>query len=241
MNKIKGVTYVSDSKNSKIAGKSKVDATYASIEKTCPKDCALKDESCYAQTAYVGIQVARLDKEASNLSALELAKMEAMAIDAAYGGGKVPAGRDLRIHVSGDSRTIAGSRLINSAVGRWKARGGNDAWSYSHSWKNVSRSNWKNVSILASIDKVEDAELAKAQGYAPAIVVSEFKNDKTFTLPGSDVKWIPCPAQTKDNVACTDCRLCMRSSYLENSNHGIAFAAHGIRKNVIKKRLNVIQ
>lgn len=241
MKKIKGVIYVSDSKNSKIAGKSKVDATYGSIEGTCPSDCALRGESCYAETAYVGIQVARLDKQAKGLNALELARMEARVIDAAYDGGKIPEGRDLRVHVSGDSKTIAGSRLINSAIGRWKVRGGNDVWSYTHSWKNVSRDNWDNVSILASVDKVEDVAWAKAQGYAPAIVVAEFENDKAFTMKGSDVKWIPCPAQTKDDVSCTDCRLCIRSSYLEQSNHGIAFAAHGIRKNNIKRRLSVIQ
>ena len=56
-----GVRYVADSGNSKIIGSKKVDATYASIRTSCPKDCPLMGEGCYAQMAYVGMHVRRLD------------------------------------------------------------------------------------------------------------------------------------------------------------------------------------
>ena len=234
-----GAIYVSDSKNSKISGSKKIDATYCSIDATCPSDCSLKNNGCYALNSFVGIQVVRLNSESENLSPLQVARAEAKSIDNCYDGGNIPEKRDLRLHVSGDSRTVTGSRIINAAIGRWKKRGGNDCWSYTHAWKHVPIYEWNNVSILASIDSIEQVNDAKKQGYAPAIVVPEFKTKKAFKIDGSDVKWIPCPAQTQD-VAGVNCRLCFNADRLFESNFGIAFEAHGVKKNEIKKHLNIV-
>jgi len=237
--------YIQNSKNRKLASKKikvRVDATYAPIEKTCSDTCAMKkDNTCYAKTSYVGITNARLTKRAKKLTALQVARQEAQAIDNSYNAGSIPANTFLRLHVSGDSRTVKGSKLINSAVGRWKKRGGTEVWSYTHSWRNVPAKVWSNVNMLASVDRIQDADLAIKNGYAPALVVGEHLSDKAYTLDGSSVKWIPCPAQLKeDEVGCADCKLCMKTNYLVTTNHGIAFAAHGVGAKKIKRRLNVI-
>jgi len=235
-----GVLYVSDSGNTKLMGSKKVDATYVSIQASCPKDCPLMESGCYAQLSYVGITNSRLEKESAGASALSVAKAEVNAIDTSYGGKCVPIGRDLRLHVSGDSKTVGGTCLINKAVGRWKERGGGDCWSYTHAWKKVPRKEWSNVSILASVSNVEEVAKAREQGYAPTIVVGNFDGAKAFYLEGSETKWIPCPAQTRE-VGCSDCRLCMRSDYLFNANVGIAFEAHGIKKSSLKRKLSIIK
>lgn len=232
--------YVSESGNSKINGSRKVDATYASIEATCPKTCPFKGEGCYAQTGYVAITTHRLDKRAGDSTAYQVAKEEADAINNSYNGGPVPSGRDLRIHVSGDCRGIKSAQVIAKAVDGWKKRGGNQAWSFTHAWKNVPRSAWGSVSVLASVESVADVKAAKAQGYAPAIVVPEHPSDKAFYLKGSKTKFIPCPAQTR-NVGCTDCRLCFNADGLLARNAGIAFAAHGAGAAKAKRRLAVIK
>lgn len=237
---MKGALYVSDSGNQKLMGSKKVDATYASIKHTCPSTCALRDEGCYAQTSYVGIVNQRNERRAKGGSPLQVARAEAQAIDQSYHGGPVPQARDLRLHVAGDSRTVKGTRVINAAVSRWKQRGGGAAWSYTHAWRHVPRSAWKDVSILASVEHTEQVEAARQQGYAPAIVVPEHPSDKAFQLSGSEVKWIPCPAQTRE-VGCSDCRLCMNADRLYRDNFGIAFAAHGVKKNSVKRQLTVIQ
>ncbi len=234
-----GAIYVEGSKNSKLSKSEPVDSTYVSIQASCPKSCALMSEGCYGKTSFTGIVNSRLNKEAVSVSALDAARAEAFAIDESYNGGEVP-GRSLRLHVIGDSRTVAGTKLINSAIKRWRMRGGNICWAYTHSWHNVSRDTWNQVSILASVDSVDQVDAAREQGYAPAIVVSEHKSDKTYLLDGSDVKWIPCPSQTRD-VACLDCALCFNADRLFKDNFGIAFAAHGVQKNKIKKRLNIIK
>jgi hypothetical protein len=237
---MKGALYVSKSGNTKIMGSKPVDATYAAIKYTCPDSCSLKGAGCYAQTSFVGMINSRMERRAKGGSTLDLARAEAAAIDAAYDGNEVPSGRALRIHVAGDSRTIAGTKLINSAIGRWKKRGGGDVWSYTHAWRNVQRSDWRYVSVLASVATVGEVGAARAQGYAPSIVVAEHPSEKAYLLAGSDVKWIPCPAQTR-GVGCTDCRLCFNADRLFQSNMGISFAAHGINKNTVKRKLNVLQ
>lgn len=235
-----GALYVSDSGNTKIMGSKKVDATYVSIKRTCPASCSLKEAGCYAQTSFVGMVNVRMNRRARNSSPLDVARAEARAIDDAYDGGAVPEGRDLRLHVSGDSRTIKGTRLLNKAIARWKERGGGDCWSYSHAWQHVPRSEWSNVSILASITTTEEVVKAREQGYAPALVVGEHSSDKAYQLSGSDIKWIPCPAQTK-GVGCSDCRLCFNADRLFENGFGIAFAAHGVKKDFVKRKLQVIK
>jgi len=161
---MKGAVYVSDSGNRKIMGSKKVDATYVSIKTSCPKDCPLMGEGCYAELGYVGITSHRLDDEAKGQSPLDTARAEAKAIDESYNGKEVPRGRDLRLHVSGDSRTLLGSRVLNRAIGRWKQRGGGTVWSYTHAWKHVPREEWTNVSMLASVNHVNEVADAREQG-----------------------------------------------------------------------------
>lgn len=235
-----GAIYVQDSGNEKLMGSKKIDATYTSIKATCSPTCPLKqDGTCYAMNSFVGMHVNRLDKRARQHSPLKLARAEAQCIDEAYHGGKVPDGRDLRIHVSGDSRSIKGTRVLAKAVDRWLGRGGQSAFSYTHSWAHVPRATWGQTSVLASIESVDQVAAVRDQGYAPALVVAEHYTDKVYTIPGSSVQWIPCPAQTR-NVHCADCRLCMRSDWLLESNHGITFAAHGIRTQKLKRHLKMI-
>jgi hypothetical protein len=242
---MKGALYIEDSGNSKLAGSFKIDTTYVSIKGSCSNTCPLKqNKSCYAMGSFVGLTVRRLDKRARQDSPLQLARSEARCIDESYNGGKVPWGRDLRIHTSGDSRTWAGTRIINQAVGRWKKRGGGDAFTYTHSWAHVSRQEWSNVSVLASIESVEQVAAVRAQGFAPALVVSEHKDSRAYKLENCETTFIPCPAQTKPGgkeIGCADCRLCMKADWLYATNRGISFAAHGIRRNDLKRRLTVIQ
>lgn len=237
---MEGAIYVSNSSNVKLSTSAKVDTTYAAIDKTCSNRCMLKDKECYGQTSFVGIVNNRLNLEAKKLSALDVARAEAQAIDLSYNASSIPRERYLRIHTCGDSKTIKGTKLINSAVKRWKKRGGALAWSYTHSWRNVKRSHWNQVSILASIDNIKDVKLARKQGYAPTIIVPCHKTEKAFKLKGSSIKWIPCPAQTRDKVTCESCKLCMKADWLFSAKRGIAFAAHGIKKNSLKRRLKVL-
>jgi hypothetical protein len=234
--------FVKDSKNSKIAGKYKVCATYAPIKQTCPDICSLKNEGCYAQLGHTGLHNSRLEQQFTGLSPEVIAVFEAGAIDAAFPKG-VPqdgarGGRDLRLHVSGDCRTHPAAAIVSEAARRYVARGGGVVWSYTHAWRDVPKSAWAGVSVLASIERPEDAVLALSAGYAPAIVVPEFESNKAYLI--GSVKFIPCPAQTREDTACVDCRLCLNAEGLLSRNSGIAFAAHGVKTKSLKKHLTVV-
>lgn len=232
--------YVSKSQNKKISKTLQVDSTYQAIKQSCPDSCQLKSNGCYASLSFVGMINRKLEKDASGLSALEVAELEAKAIDDSYNGKEVP-NVLLRLHVSGDSSTIEGSKLINKAVGRWKKRGGAVSWSYTHCWKDVPRTAWSNVSMLASVDDYKDIALAIKRNYVPAIVVNTFPKHKKFSIPGSPIDFLPCPAQIKESASCDSCQLCLRDDLLKKLNVGIAFEAHSAKVNDIKKRLPIIK
>ena len=234
--------FISNSKNVKIAGKFKVAATYAPIRQSCPPTCELKNTGCYAQQSYVGMINRKLEAGHAGDSPLMVAKSEAAAIDAGFPKG-VPQdggrgqGRPLRIHVSGDCRTIGGAKVVAAAARRYTQRGGGPVWSYTHAWRRVPRSAWEGVSTLASVKGIQDILEAREQGYAPAMVVPEHKDDRKYRV--GNFHFIPCPAQTRD-LACTDCRLCFDADKLLERKQGIAFAAHGSKTKEIKRRLKVV-
>lgn len=232
-------TYVSDSKNAKLSKNGKgVDATYSSIKATCPKDCKFRDSGCYSQTGNTFFTVKRLDENADNKSAIVVAKEEAKAIDNSYRGKKVPEGQILRIHVSGDCVNNTAAKTVSAAANRWLNRGGKRVWSYTHAWRKVKRESWGKVNVLASMESPKDGIKAIKRGYAPALVVGSFASDKAFTAEG--IRWIPCPAQTKDKVTCQDCKLCHNVDKLVERNAGIAFETHGVQKNKAKRHLTVL-
>lgn len=241
--------FVADSANRKISNKEhKVSTTYVSIKASCPSSCELRDKGCYAQSGLMNIHLLKLDKNHKYHRADSAAVQEAQLIESSFDEKDIPqdgakGGRDLRIHGFGDARTKRAATRLGKAATNWVSRKGGSVWTYTHAWKNVPRSLWgKDVSVLASIDSMADVSAAKAQGFAPAVVVSEFKNGaKVWEENG--IKWIPCPAQiNKEDMTCVKCRLCFRDEFLNKNNMGIAFASHGSGKTKINKRLlNVIQ
>lgn len=236
------VILVESSKNEKTG---EVVSTYASIKATCPSSCALKHNGCYAQNSYVGFTVSKLDRFAkeNNISTTTAARKEAYLINHAFNGGPIPNARDFRMHVSGDTTTKLGAKILSKAIDGYKNRGGGRVWSYTHAWAKVPRSAWtRNLSILASVETASQVEKARKQGYAPAIVVEDFGgNRKAFGMFGTDTKFIPCPAQTNDDVTCVKCGLCMNADRLFEKKLGVAFSIHGIKKESLKKHLSVIK
>jgi hypothetical protein len=93
------------------------------------------------------------------------------------------------------------------------------------------------VSVLASCETADDVRLARARGYAAALVVPAFEDAAAFPLAGLDgAKVVPCPQQTRDR-SCTDCRLCFADARLRDRNLVIGFALHGWGINKARRAL----
>ena len=228
------VTFVNKSSNKKVGN---IAVTYAPINPTCPDTCELKNNGCYAELSFVGMINKRLEKDVKNSTPTEIAKMEAELIDNSFKGSTIPSRRPLRLHVSGDTKTRSGARYLSAAAKRWLSRQGGPVFTYTHAWKVVPRKSWSNVSILASVDSIKDANKAFKEGYAPAIVVTEFPKNKAFQLKGSKIKFLPCPAQLKEDINCEKCKLCMKADWLHENKMGIAFAIHSNRKEKMKLKI----
>jgi hypothetical protein len=210
-------------------------STFASIQASCPDSCRFKKHDgkaggCFADAGFTAMRSARYDRAAAGMTPLEVIREEVAAIDGAFGGGSVPqdgarGGRDLRLHVGGDAANEQCASELGAAAGRWRARGGGDCWSYTHAWPTVRRAAWgPAVAVLASIEHESQVELARAQGYAPAVVVAKFpRAHRRFELGG--VSFIPCLAEVR-KTTCVECRLCFRGDLFDRKL-GIAFQLHG--------------
>lgn len=214
-----GVLAVARSNNAKL-GKAAVTIV---ARQSCPDSCAFKEKGCYAEHDNNRIAWDRITAGALDKGPLELAAAEADAID------RLPADRDLRLHVAGDSTTAEGTRLIAAAAWRYMERARLNGltvrvWAYTHAWREVPRKAWGRVSVLASCETVADIAQARLLGYAAALVVPEFATASAVTIEGEKV--IPCPQQSRDRT-CTDCRLCFDDRRLVGSRLTIGFALHG--------------
>ena len=194
-------------------------ATYAA-QASCPPFCPLRRKGCYAESGNVAFTTRRVNAaaDAQGADAHAVAVDEAAAIDE----GAVIPGLPLRIHVVGDCTTPGAAALVAGAARRRVARGGGRAWTYTHAWRDVPRAAWAGVSVLASVDSVEDIQAARAQGYAPAVVVAAHREDGKPQVAPDGTRLIACPAQTR-GVQCVDCRLCWDADALRDRRMGIAF------------------
>ena len=202
-------------------------ATYTGTGRTCV-DCPEKGTgACYYESGFRtrGLN-ARLNEAATKQKASteRIARAEARAIDGLLTSGKIT-GRPLRIHVGGDCPTEEAAVIVSAAARRFVERVKAPAYTYTHAWRRVSRKAWKGVSVLASVETLADAKRALKRGYAPALIVDHHDSDRAAVV--DSVRLIPCPAQTRDDVTCADCRLCMNADRLHDMNAAITFAAHG--------------
>jgi hypothetical protein len=85
---------------------------------------------------------------------------------------------------------------------------------------------FSSTGLPSSVESAEDIEVARASGYAAAIVVEHFPSTRAFSLLGSTAKIVPCPAETTGKT-CVECRLCMNADGLLARNLAIAFQVHG--------------
>lgn len=219
-----------------------VSSTSTSIKSTCPDTCPLKANGCYVTSGRMAFGAQTLDREAMGRTPEEVIAEEVRLIDGAFGGGRIPqdgakGGRDLRVHVAGDVGSTAGARLLAGAAERWIARGGGRPWIYTHWWREIPREAFgRTLSVLASVERVEDIDVAREAGYAAAIIVEKFPSERAFRLPGTTMKIIPCPGETSRKIPCVKCRLCLEPDLLA-LGAAIGFQARGAGARKVERTL----
>lgn len=205
--------------------------TYVS-QKTCPSTCPLRNNGCYAEVGMMRMAItSKINNTEEDIDSI--IDSECSAID------KLPANKTLRIHGVGDAPTPQAAKKLAIAGKNYLKRAKNKSakvYSYTHAWRTVKRKYWGVVSTLASCETTKQVKEARKQGYAASIVVAKFDSDKLYVKDGE--KLLPCPSQTK-GITCSQCKLCTNDTHLRKAKISIAFEAHGVRKEKVKKMLEL--
>lgn len=217
-----------------------VASTYSSISATCPDSCFFKDNGCFAQVGSHHLTMGRLDRASRGMDGLEVSLAEADGLSKLWPRG-VPqdghrGGRDIRLHVGGDTSCTRGARALADAVQTLKSRGLGAAWTYTHRWKTIPRESWGPIRIFASVERPIDAIAAMRRGYSPAMTRAEIGSSSTWKV-SPDLAITPCPYEAHPaKPTCAKCRLCL-DGVLDQPGHGVAFYAHGRETDLVKLRL----
>lgn len=221
------VLAVERSADAKLSPDRNVSATWVA-QQSCPP-CPLRNNGCYAEVSFSGIQSRRLNKNAGRkrlaLAPLRrlLARQEADAIRGLSGT------RQLRVHVVGDCPTAFSARHVGAAMVEHVRKFGKAAWTYTHAWRQVPRTAWQGASVLASCNSVKEVAAARARGYAASVITPPHPSNKVYTLNGETI--VPCPAQFKLRgkraVTCEDCTLCKRPDFLLARRMSVGFQPDG--------------
>ena len=197
-------------------------AATTSSRATCPASCPFLKNGCYADAGYY----TRLHWDSVTRGERGKPWREHLADLAA-----LPAGRALRLNVSGDlpatgpniSRRYA--RALAAAVRHLKA------WTYSHHKLTPSNLqilrflNRQGLTVNASTETEAAADAAVAAGL-PAVLTVDSAETRAQWSTAAGNRVIVCPAQQRDGVTCSDCFLCQK----RGRRVVVAFLAHGSGK-----------
>ena len=190
-------------------------ATYRTAD-TCPGSCPLRDAGCYARGRIFGIP-SRLGAESDGA----YAEVRALARNLRLGGM-------VRANVSGDMLDDAGRPDFPYAAAlSYVATERPDAavFGYSHAWRSLSPDIAPGVTLNASCESADEIIAAAAAGW-PTVTTATDPADPIIGTTIAGRRVVVCPAQTRDGVTCSTCRLCARPARRST----VAFVVHGSGK-----------
>ena len=211
-------------------------STYVSIEHTCPESCEFKRAedggpgACFVQAGFTRHATTRMDRDGGRFTSLQISRIEARCIDLQFPEG-VPqdgakGGRDLRMHVGGETSCTNGAHILARSALGWKGRGGGAVWLYTHRWREIPPEAFGTIEAWASLEDPQDIQAARELGYLISFTVTHFpRGHRPFWF--GDLEVTPCPAETRGRT-CVQCRLCLEppKAYREGRK-AIGFMLHG--------------
>lgn len=191
--------------------------TYLSMSTCEGNGCPLFDNGCMAQLGNMQLHSSRIH----NKDPLYSTAREAEHIDWLSGR------RPLRLRESGDQWDEASLAFHTvPAARRYITKHQQPVWTYTHNYRNIDRSAWGPISVLASVHSAQEVRTANNRGYPAAALLPEAKN-KTWKEDGNT--FVHCPNETK-GMLCIDCQLCMKADYLLKNRLVIVFTPHGNKR-----------
>lgn len=216
-----------------------VAVTYSSPT-TCPSSCFFNGEksACYALCGVTKAVMERLRAGAARIP--NVSDFEAAAIREAFPKG-VPqdgtkGGCDLRLHIGGDTDSIAGTKALAEVAEWYQQNGGGDVWTYTHRWREIPYDAWGSIRVFASVETIDDAQAAISLRYPVALAVSKFPSTNIFTL--NSLRFFPCAWETH-GITCVKCRFCLEDTAIKKGLN-VAFSVHGNRVRAAREKLEYL-
>ena len=210
-----------------------VSATYAPRQ-TCSHKCPFKNNGCYSEGGNCRIHFNRIsaDKILDTLTPRKLAELEAQEII------ELPGILPLRLHVTGDARTPTAARTLSYACRIYRQKHNQPVWTYTHSWRDVPRDAWGlSISVLASCETPAECALAHSKGYAPALIVMDFREDREVLEQEHGLEGVVCPHIDREKP-CVLCKLCFDDFELHQAGKVVMLPPHGSQ---VKKIYRVLE
>ena len=224
--------HLTEKSNNKKTGKIPVSITE---EVSCPHNCPWKDKGCYAKYGPLGIHWKKLNNnEIKNIldwdqfcqKVSDFAKNQIWRHNQA---GDLP-GKDIKI----DAKAM--HQLI-------KANKGKRGFTYTHkpvlktrhalnNRRIIKKSNQKGFTVNLSADNVKEADKLYNLNIGPVTTMLP-SNSKFKTVTPEGRKVIVCPAEYKESITCSDCKLCA----ISNRKVIIGFRAHGAAKKTVDEKI----
>lgn len=195
--------------------------TYRPVGTTCPSECPLFNNGCYAQNGPTGIHASRSATVQEDWKAKLL---------------KLPAGAKVRYMVSGDlfSNDQPDWATISAILEVHARRRDLKGWTYTHGWRRLDAALLNahpNLTVNASTESLEDALRASSNGW-PTVMVVPSGFPKRVEYDQAVV--LVCPNQSNPQVTCDRCMLCFKKERRLNGKALIVgFRAHGNRKRAV--------
>jgi hypothetical protein len=202
--------------------------TYRPVGLTCPSECPLLGNGCYAQSGPTSLHQRRA--VGGRVSLREAFR-------------QLPHGARVRHLVSGD--LFQDDRPDLEAVAELReahqARPDVQGWGYTHGWRRLDpyRLNLDNLTFNASCETEAEVRQALARGW-PAVMVVPSDHPKRRAYEGFEA--VVCPNQTV-GLTCDRCGLCLER---DRSRDGrplvVAFRVHGAQRKratqAVQKKVN---
>jgi hypothetical protein len=190
---------------------------------TCPPDCKLKDNGCYAASGPLALHWAKVSDKSRGVSWGEfISYVETLSPGALWRknqAGDLP-GKNGIIDAEALTQLVKANKKA-------KARG----FTYTHyapenpdNARAIASANKGGFTINLSADNVEHADKLKALDIGPVVTLLPEGTEKAFFSPAGH-RVIVCPATYKNDVSCFSCGLCQLSR-----GAIIGFPVHGTGK-----------
>lgn len=184
---------------------------------SCPNDCALYGQGCYAENNGIGGSGSIFERAGKG--------GDTDLIELMLRIRKLRRGDVVRLNVSGDYLLADGTPDIEYISVTNMIPPFVDVLSYTHAWRRLSPDMFlEHVRPNASCDTPADAEEALAAGWKAVIV------DDDGSIPDTRIGGalaVSCPYETK-GTQCIDCRLCAR----QKRPSVVVFQVHGAKRRI---------